>query len=396
MLDSAPSMTVKLENIFIVMNTFGRGGAEMSLAILANELAKRGHKVTLLALWKDPNSYDFEWLLESGVSLTVLAESKKSVVVSQFQFFKLLRMERPTLIYSAMLYANFVAQTCAKLLGITHIVSVRNNPSSYYKDSLIKRVFFVLIMMIQDSIIFISRRTLSEYLSTSYGKVLRKKQFFVLHNPIAIDELVVDSYLVNKFLETKKKIKHILSCKNVISFEMQPLRCVIASRLVDGKGILETLEQIRVSLRSLNIQLLIYGAGNLEDKVRAYIDKEHLSKNVFLKGFESDLNKIFHDSDIFIFPSRSEGFGRAPFEALLRGNLVLCNSPVSIINEFLDNSKIWVTYSEPLDLIKEIKFFENISPDTCLKELNEVSSLLSYQAHVIAFEKIASMCIREK
>jgi glycosyltransferase involved in cell wall biosynthesis len=392
---SAPTKTAKPENIFIVVNTFGRGGAEMSLAILANELAKRGHKVTLLALWRDPNSYNFDWLVESGVKLTVLAESKRNVVISQFKFFQLLRLERPTLIYSAMLYANFVSQTCAKLLGITHIVSVRNNPSAYYKDSLMKRVSFVLIMMMQDSIIFISHRALSEYLSTLYGKILRKKQFFVLHNPIARDELVVDSYLVNKYLGVKKKIKYILNDKNMKCSETQPLRCVIASRLVDGKGILETLEQIRVSLDNPNIQLSIYGAGNLEDKVRTYVDKAFSNKNVFLKGFESDLNKIFADSDIFIFPSRSEGFGRAPFEALLRGNLVLCNSPVSIIDEFLDDSKVWVTYSEPFDLIEEIKFFENVSPDACLQELKEISSLLSYQAHVIAFEKIAFFCIRD-
>ena len=385
----------KPENIFIVVNTFGRGGAEMSLAILANELAKRGHKVTLLALWRDTDSYVFECLLGSGVKQVVLEKSKRSLAILQFKFFQFIRLDRPTLIFSAMLYANFISQSCAKLFGITHIASVRNNPSTNYKDSLIKRITFALIMMTQDNIVFISHRALNEYLGSIYGRVLINKKIFVLHNPISQDESLSENYLLNKYIAIKKKISYILNDKNINHGESYKLHCVIASRLVDGKGILETLEQIRSSLENQNIQVSIYGTGYLEDKIKRYVKDNYLSDNVFVKGFESDLDKIFSETDIFIFPSRSEGFGRAPFDALLRGSLVLCNSPVHIINEFVDDAKVSASYAEPLDLLKAIKIFENIQPDECLKDIKQLSSLLSYQAHVIAFEEIVLTCIRD-
>lgn len=385
--------TIKPENVFIVVNTFGRGGAEMSLAILAYELAKRGHKVTLLALWKDQNSYNFDWLTRGGVRLIILYEARCSLLFLIYKLFQLISLERPTLIYSAMLHANLISQICAKILGIKHIASVRINPSVFYANSLMKRTLFALIMWLQENIIFISHRALNEYLATIYGRGLKKKQVFVLHNPITGEEFLTYQRLVSKYLKIKSKINYLLNDGKTHHCEANTLRCVIASRMVDGKGVLEVLEQIKVSLSNPCIQLLIYGAGNLEDQVRSYVDREFANKSVIFKGFSTNLNEIYAESDIFIFPSRSEGFGRAPFEALFQGNLIICNSAVSIINEFLDDPNVWSSYPEPLDILNEIKKFANINPDACAQDVKKVSVLLSNQAHAIAFEKIASICI---
>lgn len=379
--------------VFIVVNTFGRGGAEMSLAILANELAKLGRRVTLIALWRDSNSYNFDWLAENGVQLLVLHESK-NVWVSFCKLFMLLNTKKIKLIYSAMLYANFVSQICAFLLGVTHIASVRNNPAVFYDGSLFKRISFMLIMSLQNSIVFISQRALDEYLATGYGRLLRKKQFFVLHNPIANEEIFEDGYLEKKFSDVKKKINDLNLGYLLKQGDDAVLNFVIVSRLVDGKGIIETLEQIRIPFNNQRLHLSIYGAGPLENQIRDFIDREFIHKNVVLKGFCTNINKIFADSDIIIFPSRSEGFGRAPFEALLRGNLVLCNYAVSIVNEFLHEPMAWNDYSEPFDVLQCIEGFAHLEPLVCIEQVKKVSSALSPCTHAREFEKIASACIQ--
>lgn len=377
------------ETVMIVVNTFGRGGAEMSLAVLAGELARSGRKVNYIALWKGQNSYDFGWLKKCDVRLQVINETR-NLPLCLFRFFRTMLRERPSIIYSSMLYANFISQLCSMLFRTPHIASVRSNPTHYYSNSMFKRWIFFLTMVIQEDIIFISRKALKDYLATPYGQLLGRKRFHVLHNPIEGADKIDDLYLVKKFEFVRRKIMKLTTddCKDGLSDPI--IRLVIVSRLVAGKGIMETLKQVRKSLKDRHLQLSIYGEGPLKDHIREYIDDESLGESISIEGFCSDLDKIFSQSDITIFPSRNEGFGRVPFEALMRGNLVLCYEDVSIMNEFLQKSMVWHDYREPLDLPACIEAFASIDPLACVREVKEISHALSPAAHVIEFEKIAT------
>jgi hypothetical protein len=301
----------------------------------------------------------------------------------------LLYKEKPGIIYSASLHAILLSQVCSLILQIPHIASVRNNPIREYKSFFV-RFSFTLLMFLQNGIVFISQRALDEYFDTIYGKLLKRKRVFVLHNPIVMPESIDDSNLFKKFAEIKQKISNFLNGDHINKLDGPILKFVMVSRLVDGKGIMEVLEQISLPFKNKGLHLSIYGAGPLESQIRDYINSVFLSKNVVLEGFCANLNKIFSNSDIIIFPSRSEGFGRSPFEAMFRGNLVLCNQSVSIINEFLEEPMVWNDYSEPLDLIKCIENFASIDPQVCVDEVKEISRILNPITHALEFEKITT------
>ena len=384
---------IELQSIVIVVNTFGRGGAENSLAILANELAVKGVRVTFISLWKDKNSYDFDWISENGVKVHELNASK-NFVTSSAKLFKLLSAERPNIVYSAMLYANFISQLCCYLLGIIHICTVRSNPFELYSNNILKRISFALIMCFQTSIVFISHKSMNDCLISGYGWFLSKKRLFVLHNPIAVKGGVNDDYLERKINSVKKKIKDIAAKPESECYTGDVINFVIVSRLVEGKGIIEALEQIKIPFRNHRFHLSIFGAGPLESRIQKFINREALHDKVALKGFSFDVDQIFFDSDILIFPSRSEGFGRVPFEGLLRGNLVLCNESVPIIKEFLNSPVGWREYSEPIDLLCSVKKFSEVDPIVCRKQVNKLSAALSPNTHALEFEKIASAIMK--
>lgn len=61
------------------------------------------------------------------------------------------------------------------------------------------------------------------------------------------------------------------------------------------------------------------GSGNLDEQVREYIKSKGLEDKIILKGSRSDIGKYYQAMDLFIMPSKFEGFGLACVEAQTAG-----------------------------------------------------------------------------
>ena len=103
-------------------------------------------------------------------------------------------------------------------------------------------------------------------------------------------------------------------------------------RLVDGKGLEDLFEAIRIlknqnlpARRSLGAgggfrtwNLVIYGSGSLESKLEKLANKLKIEDKIEWRGFVpySKVPEALSQIDIFVYPSRHEGFGRSIMEAL--------------------------------------------------------------------------------
>ncbi len=384
--------SIKEQNnkIILTINSFGRGGAEMSMALLAEKLAKSGDSVIYLSFWNEPEIYDFKWLVDSGVTVITLSEKKQGFIKDIINFIIVCKKEKPKYIYSAMLYANLLSQISAWLLNIRHIASVRNDPAKFYNEKTIKKIVFCLVMAIQREIVFISRKAYQNYAKTSWGLIIRRKKVSILHNPIDIKESISNEDLQRKINNSIRKIKNIFENKENNSNEIEELNIVIVSRLVPGKGIIELLDQIKDDFNKYKkINLRIYGEGALESEIYTFIERYMLNRNVELMGYCDDISSVYNSADMLIFPSLNEGFGRVPFEAFMRGNLILCNEDVSIINEFICSSNAWRTYkNNKLNLIRELEIFSETNTSICSDDIYKVRQLLSIKSHLENFKKI--------
>jgi glycosyltransferase involved in cell wall biosynthesis len=376
----------KKKRIWILVNSFGRGGAEMSLALLAKGLMENNCQVSYIALWQESKSYDFAWLESAGVDVIVLGGGHNKYISKVKQLRYLNRQQVPDFIFSAMLKADIIAGCISLFYGVGHLMSVRINPASFYNSNL-KKIALAGILLFKKRILFISHRAVMEYQKTAIGKlVLRNKKTYVLHNPVELS-YSIDRSVIKERLENRKK-RFNESKGNV--------QLLLVSRMIQGKGILETLEQLKTTLRGSRFSMKIYGAGPLESAVKQYIIQEQLVSNVEFKGFSNNKKELFDTADILIFSSESEGFGRVPFEAMMHGCFVLCNKKSSIIEEVLGHSSpCWLDYSTSVDLPMGVKFFKDFNIDQCIEDVSALQYRLSLDRHTACFIQIMEQCLNK-
>lgn len=100
----------------------------------------------------------------------------------------------------------------------------------------------------------------------------------------------------------------------------------------------QTLIKAMSLVKNQKIKLVIAGQGVEQKKLEKLIVKLGLEDRVRLLGYVADLNSFFSLIDLYIQPSRIEGFGLAVVEAMLAGKLVLV-SPVGSLPEIVVNEQ---------------------------------------------------------
>lgn len=180
-----------------------------------------------------------------------------------------------------------------------------------------------------------------------HSDVVKQKKLMVLYNPVMkmflkrVDAIIVgadgvmkgSSYLnqyqnkcvtipfaVNEEIEKKGKQYLIGASPNYRKF----CKFLFVGRLVYYKGI-DILLQAFAMIK--NAELTVIGCGNLEGKLRRYVDEKGLSDRIhFLGKVEEDqLYHEFSNCDVFVLPSiaKSEAFGLVQLEAMAYGKPVI-------------------------------------------------------------------------
>ncbi|MBR4468745.1 MAG: glycosyltransferase family 4 protein [Bacteroidales bacterium] len=98
-------------------------------------------------------------------------------------------------------------------------------------------------------------------------------------------------------------------------------------------------------LKNENIQFHFHlvGVGEMFDDVKAFIEREVLSDKVTMYGYIDDkakMSEILRNSDLFFFPSLSEGSPRVVIEAMAQGTSVMSTPVGSLPTTFEDGKTI--------------------------------------------------------
>lgn len=159
--------------------------------------------------------------------------------------------------------------------------------------------------------------------------------------------------LLKKYL-APEKLFTIHSAVNVQDWQQPCQRQVIAERLglspndlwlgmsaqfIPRKGhhfLLKVLEQVLPA--QPNVQMLLFGKGILEPKIRAAVALQPWAKQVHFYGFREDLAEIFPCLYLLLHPAFAEGLGVSLLQAAAAGVPVLSH-PVGGIPEVIGNSE---------------------------------------------------------
>lgn len=80
-----------------------------------------------------------------------------------------------------------------------------------------------------------------------------------------------------------------------------------------------------IKKKKVDAELILVGAGPLEDRVKGKVSKKRLSDCVHFLGNRKDMNRIYQAMDVFVYPSLFEGLGIVAIEAQAAGVPIVCS-----------------------------------------------------------------------
>lgn len=261
------------------------GGAQRLAIDLHKGGLDAGLSSKLLGLSKDPN-----YTIEGAFSLKYKSAYKLIVLVKLWGYFK-----------------NEVRSG--------DIVHVHLFPTIFYVSIL--KIFRI----IPKSILILTEHSTSNYRRGKWlGKIIDLITYSSYSNIIAVSEGTAKSLIVSyPFLSKKIQIINNgaqLFFKNAMT-RTPGVKVIILSvgRLHPSKNYETTIKAL-VPIRDLNFEYLIAGIGELEEDLMAQVEHLGLQDKVKFVGYVSDIPSLLKKADIFLIPSKWEGFGLAAVEAM--------------------------------------------------------------------------------
>lgn len=268
---------------------FGFGGAEKSMLMVANGLARLGNEVTIISLEGNNIVYD----LEERVNIFFLPTFKGNKIKKIFNRFKklkrILKQLQPDVVISFWLQPAIIAEIISRFNGYKTVYSERGDPSSkeykgiYY---FVRKCLFNCI----DGFVF-----QTEGAKNYFSKSIQNKSV-VINNPVFIN--------YKDYPRPETRNKEIVNVGRLHEQKNQALLIRSFSQISDFFP-----EYI----------LKIYGEGDLKPSLENLIEELNLKEKVLLEG---TINKLFKDisaSSLFVLTSDYEGMPNALMEAMALG-----------------------------------------------------------------------------
>lgn len=339
-----------MKKIAILSLHLGYGGVEKSIVALANILCEK-YKVEIICIYKLYDKPAFS--IDERVKITYLIDSDLPVRVASYK----------TLLF----HGHFIKLT--KKLTTDYFAKLKF--LSFIKDSvsglfMYPKRYSVMKKAIteSDADIMISTRTfLNEWLSvfanTDIVKIgwehnhhhnNEKYAIDVIRSSKNLDYFVLVSKDLKKFYTAKlRKYKckcvYIPNMLDNIPKRLAPLeapRIISVGRLSEEKGQLDLLKIFnQLSKKHKKWHLDIIGDGPEKERLEEYIKAKKLQEKVTLHGFRSKeyIDKMLHQSSLYVMTSYTESFGIVLLEAMSHGIPCLAFSSAEGAREIISSGK---------------------------------------------------------
>ncbi|SDD76456.1 Glycosyltransferase involved in cell wall bisynthesis [Mucilaginibacter pineti] len=301
--------------LFFIIPSLKGGGAERVIISLANYFSKKDFQSVIISLNNDPPAY----VIENNVKVICLTDRQKSrfthrayhIAETFYKLIKLLRTEKPVCTLSFITSANIWAGITCSLTHVPYIVSERTSP----ERSVIR----------------------FNYLHRQLAAKLYKRSAAVVVSAKGVE----DCLLRNK---TFKKLNNIQRITNAVTV-FQPLsnQRVHDRRFILGVGRLAYVKGFDMLIEAYakagfnDIDLIIIGDGEERANLVCQVFNLGLREKVLMPGSKNNLQDYYSQAEMFVLPSRNEGYPNALVEAMSFGcpSIALnCDfGPAEIIND---------------------------------------------------------------
>ena len=352
--------------LFFVINNLHSGGAERVLSILANEFSKQGLSVFIVCL----NEAELGYQISSHVKMINLLETRKNenifnrikyALLIFLRLSNLLIKEKPTCVISFMTTANLWTGLACSLIKTPFIVSERTTPDHTINsfNFFLKRISYIIYK--KSKAIVIPAKGIEDCIR-NHKSFKRLNNFKIIRNPLN----VFKSPSV-KPVNTKKFILGVGRLSYIKGFDQ----------------LIEAYSKIKAD----DVDLLIVGGGSEYENLSNQIEKLGMQKRAKLIGPKDNLQDYYNQAELFVLPSRNEGYPNALIEAMsfgcpciamdcefgpseiieneANGILIEANNTgklTSAMDNLLADESLRVKVASNAQLITQINSIENILP----------------------------------
>lgn len=288
------------------------GGAEKVLCILCNQLAKKGHDVTILS-YDRKGSKPFYYVHPNIQIIQLNLPAKKTTLLNSIKRMWFLRKAVSTInpdIVIGFMHSMFIPLSISLAFLKKKIIASEHIVIEHYSN---KRFEFFLLML---SSIFIKKiSVINTEIKSKYPFFIRNKMT-VISNPINENR--------NNFLQKNALIKRkfILSIGRLDEQKNHKL-------LIDAFNL--------IAFKYKNWTLHIYGQGNLYSELMSQIKKYKLEHRILIKKPIKNISAVYNSASFMALPSKYESFGLVVAEAMSHSLPVIALVDCANIKAILEN-----------------------------------------------------------
>lgn len=330
--------TMKKSITILVHNLYYMGGTTRAVTNTANMLSKQGHSVTIISTFRSQKDPYFP--LEKNIKIEAIIDYTKA----SNQRLKHILFNRLNSYFYSLFKSKEIHQDEP---GIKQF-------SRYIEKRLIRAIRDV------ETSVLISTRASYNLLAAKYApnhvqRIAQEHMVFSMHPPKLqedirnnyheFDQITTltedDALNYKEFISPKKvvAIPNLLPSEYNFDTSIERKKVILsAGRFELEKGydlLIQAVQLIQADLNGWEVH--IYGQGSEKDNLNMLISQYKLSSIIKLFSPTKELNKFMNEAQLFVLPSRFEGFGMVIIEAMASGlPVVAFDCPVgprNIIND---------------------------------------------------------------
>jgi len=306
--------------ILLIVTGLHLGGAERQVVSLADRLAARGHCVAIACLVGEVEVRPDD----ATVELHPLHFSKTplGLMTGILRLRRLVRQWRPDVVHSHMVHANLIARAMRLVTPVPRLICTAHSTVEGGRGVMMA---YRLTDRLADISTHVSREAVAVF--ERQGAVRPGRMLAILNG---ID-LRAFSDAPDRRARSRLRV-----------FPRAGRLLLAAGRLAQEKdhaGLLGAFA--RVVDRLPDVELWIAGDGPLRDALLRQRDALGLENRVAFLGARRDVPDLMRAADVFVLPSRFEGFGLVVAEAMASGTLVVATDAGGVA-EVLDGTGIVV------------------------------------------------------
>lgn len=325
------------------------GGGETQARLLAEGLASRGHKVTIVTRRSDTSLHKVERYGEITVYRLPPAGGqhykKWGLLFSGFFALVQLHREFDLIFVSGPRVIGISAILVSKIFGKVCVLKSDNNgemSGKFFSGGLLKYGLNEEFLPFKIALSVRNRLLRNAHAFVAISKEIEAEISYYGGVPTSKIIYIPNSVNIRVFHPVPKSEKETL--RQSLGLPTNLTLVTYTGRLVSYKGLpllLRAWKEIQAKYTKV-LLLLVGSASNdifaCEKELKDFVNANRLENTVWFVGEVPDVSKFLKASDIFVFPTEKEAFGISLIEAMACA-LPVISTPVGGIKDFLKHKK---------------------------------------------------------